>query len=124
MPTAICLTSPQPLDDCSVVGYILIEDLDYPDLRCERSMTMDLEKFSSKLSEYTCHIKNGEDSLSNRITEDKLFYIQNSPPRLYLNKTVFMQGDASYNIPILCRSSKHALHILSTTLKVDVKGKQ
>jgi hypothetical protein len=124
MPTKICLTSPRPLDDCSVVGHILIEDLDYPDLQCGSSKSVDVETFSNKLSEYTCHIQQGVDSLSNKVDVDEHFYIQNVPPALYLNRTVFAQGDTSYDIPIVCRSSRQALHILSTTLKVDIQGKE
>ena len=124
MPTAICLTSPRPLDDCSVVGHILIQDLDYPELQCGANETIDLAKYSSKLSEYTCHIQEGQDTIGQKITMDEYFYIQDSPPSLYLNKTVFTRGDRSYDIPIVCRSTKHALHILSTKLKVNIQGKQ
>lgn len=110
-PTAICLTSPQPHDDCSVVGHIFIEDLDYPELQCKDNKTIDVEKVSSELSEYTCHIQ-----------KDKRFYIRDSPPRLYVNTTIFADGDTSYDVPIVCRSTKHAPHILSTNLQVEIKG--
>lgn len=121
-PTAICLTSPQPLDDCSVVGHIFIEDLDYPELRCKDNETIDVKKISSKLSEYTCHIQEDQDTLSNKIKVNKHFYIRDAPPTLYVNTTIFTDGDASYVVPIVCRSTKHALHILSTNLNVEIKG--
>jgi hypothetical protein len=123
MPTAICLTSPRPLEDCSVVGHILIEDFDYPELQCGSSETINLEKYSSQLSEYTCHIQEGVDTLSNKVIVDEHFYIQDSPPSLFVNKTIFTHGDTSYDVPIVCRSTKQPLHILSTTLNVNIKGK-
>ena len=123
-PTAICLTSPQPLDDCSVVGHIFIEDLDYPELQCKDTETIDVHvnTISSKLSEYTCHIQEGKDTLSNRVKVNRHFYIQDSPPTLYVNTAIFADGDKSYDVPIVCRSTKHALHILSTNLSVEIKG--
>ena len=122
-PTAICLTSPQPLDDCSMVGHIFIEDLDYPELQCKDNETIDVKKISRKLSEYTCHIQEGRDTLSNRLKVNRHFYIQDSPPTLYVNTTIFADGDTCYDVPIVCRSTKHALHILSTNLNVEIKGK-
>jgi hypothetical protein len=124
MPTAICLTSPRPLDDCSVVGHILIEDLDYPELKCGSSKTNDFEKYSSQLSEYRCHIQRGTETLRNKVMVNEHFYIQHSPPILYVKKTIFTHGDASYDVPIVCRSTKHPLHIFSITLNVNIKGKQ
>jgi hypothetical protein len=124
MPTAICLTSPRPLDDCSVVGHILIEDLDYPELKCGSSKTNDLEKYSSQLSEYRCHIQKGTETLRNKVMVNENFYIQHSPPILFVKKTIFTHGDASYDVPIVCRSTIHPLHTFSKTLNVNIKGKQ
>ena len=123
MPTAICLTSPRPLENCSVVGHFLIEDLDYPELQCGRNGTIDLEKYSSQLSEYTCHIREGVDTSSNKVFVNEYFYIQDSPPSLFVKKTVFTHGDTSYDIPIVCRSTIHPLHIIRTTLNVNITGK-
>jgi hypothetical protein len=124
MPTAICLTSPRPLDDCSVVGHILIEDLDYPELKCGSSKTNDLEKYSSQLSEYRCHIQKGTETLRNKVMVNENFYIKHSPPILFVKKTIFAHGDASYDVPIVCRSTIHPLHTFSKTLNVNIKGKQ
>ena len=122
-PTSICLNGPHDNHDCLVVGEILIEDLDYPQLQCGLKKTLDLQPYSDKLSEYTCHIEEGEDTLSNTIKVDDHFYVKDKPPKLYIKKSIFRRGDRSYNVPILCRSTLHPLHILSKTLVVDIQGK-
>ena len=121
LPTAMCLTrSPRP-DDCSVIGRILIEDLDYPELKCgSEDESISLERFSSQLSEYTCHI---QEVLSNEVNVEKYFYIRDSIPTLYVNKTIFTLGDKPYAITVVCQSKKHATHIFSRRLDVNIKGK-
>ncbi|XP_046847661.1 uncharacterized protein LOC124441254 [Xenia sp. Carnegie-2017] len=113
--------APRRGQDCSVLGEVLIEDLDYPQLKCDSNKTLDLQPYSNKLSEYTCHIEKGGDTLSKTIKVDDHFYVKDRPPKLYVKKSIFRRGHRSYNVPILCRSTLHPLHILSKTLDVDIQ---
>ncbi|XP_046847649.1 uncharacterized protein LOC124441247 isoform X2 [Xenia sp. Carnegie-2017] len=120
-PTSICLEASRQDQDCSVLGEIFIEDLDYPQLQCGLNKTLDLQPYSANLSEYTCHIEEGKDTLNDLIKVDDHFYVKNRPPKLYVKKSIFSRGHRSYNVPILCRSTLHPLHVLSKTLVVDIQ---
>ncbi|XP_046847645.1 protein dachsous-like isoform X2 [Xenia sp. Carnegie-2017] len=120
-PTSICLMFPRHSQDCSVVGEVFIEDLDYPQLKCDLNQTLDLQPYSNKLSEYTCHIEEGKGTLSNLIEVNDHFYVKDRPPKLYVKKNIFHRGHRSYDVPILCRSTLHPLHILSKILVVDIQ---
>ena len=123
-PTSICLVSPRSGQDCSVVGEIFIEDLDYPQIQCGLNWTVDLQPYSEKLSEYTCQIKKEEDTLSKITKVISHFYVHDSPPKLHVKKSIFIRGNLSYNVPISCESTLHPRHTLSKNLVVHIQGKK
>ncbi|XP_046856369.1 uncharacterized protein LOC124449484 isoform X2 [Xenia sp. Carnegie-2017] len=120
-PTSICLVAPRSGEDCSVVGEIFIEDLDYPQIQCGLNWTVDLQPYSEKLSEYTCQIKKEEDTLSEITKVISHFYVHDSPPRLHVKKSIFIHGNLSYNVPISCESTLHPRHTLSKNLVVHIQ---
>ena len=122
-PTRICLLPREPIEDCSTVGQVFIEDLDYPELQCESIEATHAESILTKLLEYSCLVDEGKDTLSNTFAASEKFFISQPTLTLHAKKTVFAQGDRTYKVPVVCRSTLHPLHIIDATLYVNITGR-
>ena len=120
-PTAMCLVPDLAIEDCTVLGHLLIEDPDHPNLKCD-DKTLNIEDVEDELSLYRCDIAEGEDVLSNEVNTDK-FSVDKLTLKVKKTSLLTQEGQV-YNITVNCRHDLHPAHLISTMFSVNVKGKR